>query len=72
MKRFGVSLAAAIVACAFAGCDSGGLKEGIEPEASKASPQPSGFKGEMEKNAGKMGMVKQAPTLKTTKPKANP
>jgi hypothetical protein len=44
----------------------------MDPGAAAEKAQPPGLKAEMERNAGKMGMVKQAPTLKQTKPKANP
>jgi hypothetical protein len=43
----------------------------MDSEATTSKVQPPGMKAEMEKNAGKMGMVKQAPALKQTKPKAN-
>jgi hypothetical protein len=74
MKRFRVLLAGSFLASVIAGCDSGGLKEGMDTEAAtgKAGAPPS-FQKEMERNAGKMGMVKQAPILKTQKaPKAAP
>jgi len=51
MKRFGVWASTAVLAAAFAGCDSG-VKEGLPPDATKANPQPPGFQ-DMMKNMGK-------------------
>jgi len=72
MRRLRFLLAATFfVAPAIAGCDSG-LKEGISPEASTASPQPDALKNEMRKNADKMratGKPKMAPSPPAEKPK---
>ena len=52
MKRFGVYVVAALLTAA-AGCDGGGIKEGMSEDAAKTTTgQPAGFE-DMMKNMGK-------------------
>jgi len=59
MKRFGALLAIGFLTFVVSGCSSAGIDEkppeGLTPESS----QPAAFKAEMQKNAGKMGVMKK-------------
>jgi hypothetical protein len=65
MKRFGVLLTFAFAFSLFAGCDSGGIKEGMSDEPPPPSGQPPGFADMMGKNAKNM-------QLKGGRPKNTP
>jgi hypothetical protein len=70
MKRSGVLLGGAILVCVLGGCDSGGLKEGMDAGTGPQSIAPNSLKDEMKRNAGNMAVGKNAAKLKQTKPKA--
>lgn len=60
MKRFGYAFAFAVLVSLVAGCDSGGLKEGAPQDTAK-NPMSDSHKAFMEKNAGKMNLMKGKP-----------
>jgi len=68
MKRFGAFLALAFLASLIVGCDSGTIKEGLPDAKEQASPQPSAFQAQMQKDAKNMqlkgGRPKDAPATK--------
>jgi hypothetical protein len=59
MKRFSLVVALSVLACGLAGCDGGGIPEGM-PNDGQNDVMPSQLKAEMEKNANKMIMKKPA------------
>jgi hypothetical protein len=59
MKRFSLVVASSVLACGLAGCDGGGIPEGM-PKDGQSEAMPSQLKAEMEKNANKMIMKKPA------------
>jgi hypothetical protein len=65
MKRFRAWIVPAVLASLMAGCDSGGVKEGMPEDAAKANPQPAGLQDQMK------AMGKEMTTTKAGK-KANP
>jgi len=72
MKSYGVWLAAALLTAATAGCDSGGIKEGMDddPNAAK-SGRPAGFEKLMEKQGKQMTNQKKPANLPKIPPKSD-
>jgi len=71
MKWYGVWLAAAFLTAATAGCDSGGIKEGMDEDANAVkSGRPANFEKLMQ-NQGKMMTNQKKPANLPKAPKAD-